>query len=128
MKLTISVDGEPAALDGILTRILEQIRGDEAINFSATIHPERSLGVEGIIECRATVEELGPWQQGLRWFAQAQAEGLRGAEFDRWILGKIKATDWPESTAIPIFAQLSALERSGIASTGEPLAPQETAR
>jgi hypothetical protein len=112
MKLTISVDGHPAAIDGILVRILEQLRQGEALQFSATLHPERSLGVEGIVECEATAAELGAWHQGLGLFSQAQSQGLQGAAFDRWLIEHLKATDLPEETLIPIFAQLSALERS----------------
>jgi hypothetical protein len=111
MKLTISVEGAPAAIDGILGRILEQLRQGSALNFSSTLHPERSLGVEGIVECKSTVEELAIWQQGLALFEQGRAEGLRGQEFDRWLIARLKATALPEETLIPIFAQLSALER-----------------
>ncbi|MFZ4665504.1 MAG: hypothetical protein ACOYME_03675 [Prochlorotrichaceae cyanobacterium] len=114
MKLTISVDGEPAAIDGILARILEQIRQGEAVNFSATIHPERSLGVEGIIEVKSTTPELAAWKQGLAIFAAGQAQGLQGEEFDRWLLTQLKATELPQDTLIPIFAQLSAMERSSL--------------
>jgi hypothetical protein len=114
MKLTISVDGEPAAIDGILARILEQIRQGEAVNFSATIHPERSLGVEGIIEFKSTTPELAAWKQGLAIFAAGQAQGLQGEEFDRWLLTQLKATELPQDTLIPIFAQLSAMERSSL--------------
>ena len=113
MKLTISVEGAPAAIDGILGRVLEQIRQGTALNFSSTLHPERSLGVEGIVECKATLEELALWKKGLALFAQGQAEGLHGPEFDRWLIAQLKATELPEETLIPIFAQLSALEREG---------------
>jgi hypothetical protein len=110
MKLTISVEGAPAAIDGILGRILEQLRQGTALNFSSTLHPERSLGVEGIVECKSTVEELAIWKQGLALFEQ----GLRGPEFDRWLIARLKATALPEETLIPIFAQLSALEREQV--------------
>ena len=112
MKLPISVDGEPAAIDGILGRILEQIRQGEAVNFSATIHPERSLGVEGIIEFKSTTPELAAWKQGLSLFAAGRSQGLQGEEFDRWLIAELKATDLPKETLIPMFAQLSAMERS----------------
>ena len=112
MKLTISIDGSPAAIDGVLGRILEQLRQGDALNFSSTIHPERSLGLEGIIECTATAEELGLWKQALALFEQAQQAGLTGQAFDRWMIDQLKATQLPEETLIPIFAQLSTLERS----------------
>lgn len=112
MKLTISLDGEPAAIEGVLSRVLEHLRSGDAVHFSSTIHPERSLGVEGIVEVSAQATELAHWKAALALLAQAQRLRLQGADFDQWVMAKLKAMDLPEEQSIPIFAQLSAMERA----------------
>jgi hypothetical protein len=113
MKLTLSLEGQPAAIVGILTRMHQHLHNGQAIQFSATLHPERGLGVEGIVECQASQEELTLWQEALELLEQAHKLQVRGRDFDDWIMAKLNAMNLDESVRIPLFAQLSTLEREG---------------
>ncbi|MEB3274304.1 MAG: hypothetical protein VKJ85_11015 [Prochlorothrix sp.] len=112
MKLTLSIEGQPAAIIGILSRVHEHLHGGQSVKFSATLHPERGLGVEGIVECDASEQELQLWQTSLGLLDQAQRLQVRGQDFDTWILAKLEAMGLDEETRIPLFAQLSAMERA----------------
>ncbi|NJN30297.1 MAG: hypothetical protein HC824_07570 [Synechococcales cyanobacterium RM1_1_8] len=106
MKLTISVDGEPAAIEGVLTRIREHLRNGVAVNFKSAIQPESCMGVEGFIDFRSSQSELGAWRSGLDLLAQVQAEALVGqAAVDR-LKQEVRAMDLPEEKLLPIFVQL----------------------
>ncbi|MEB3164741.1 MAG: hypothetical protein VKK80_16045 [Prochlorothrix sp.] len=112
MKLTLSIEGQPAAIVGILSRVHEHLHGGQAVKFSATLHPERGLGVEGIVECDASEAELRLWQESLGLLEQAQQLQVRGKDFDAWVWAKLEAMGLEEETRIPLFAQLSTMERS----------------
>lgn len=112
MKLTLSVEGQPAAIVGILSRLHEHLHSGQDIQFSATLHPERGLGIEGIVECKASQEELGLWKEALDLLHQAQRLQVRGKDFDTWLLAQLETMNLDEATRVPLFAQLSAMERS----------------
>lgn len=106
MKLTISVDGDPAAVEGVLYRIREHLRQGQAINFKSAIQPESSMGVEGYIDLRATQTELSHWKAGLTLLEQARAAGLQGQAAVDWVKQGVKAMDLSEDQMLPIFVQL----------------------
>lgn len=106
MKLTISVDGDPAAIEGVLHRIREHLRNGVAVNFKSAIQPESSMGVEGFIDLRATETELGHWKAGLDLLTQAREQGLAGQPAVDWIKQEVKAMDLDEDKMLPIFVQL----------------------
>jgi hypothetical protein len=106
MKLTISVDGNPAAIEGVLYRIREHLRSGEAVNFKSAIQPESSMGVEGYIDLRANHTELGHWKAGLELLNQAKVRGLAGQAAVDWVKQEVKAMDLTEEQMLPIFVQL----------------------
>ena len=108
MKVTISVDGDPAAIEGILQHMIhEHVRGGEAVNFESTIQPESNMGVQGFIKVQSAAEELRSWREGLELFQEGrQVLKLRGQDLVDWLKKKIKAMDIPEEQMLPIFAQL----------------------
>lgn len=107
MKLTISVDGDPAAIEGVLARIHEHLRGGEAVNFRSAIQPESNMGVEGFIEMKSATDELAAWKAGLELLQEGQQVlELRGQALTDWLKKKIKAMEIPEAQMLPIFAQL----------------------
>lgn len=106
MKLTISVDGDPAAVEGVLYRIREHLRQGEAVNFKSAIQPESAMGVEGYIDLRATQTELGHWKAGLALLDEARAAGLAGQAAVDWLKQGVKAMDLGEDQMLPIFVQL----------------------
>lgn len=109
MKLTISVDGDPAAIEGVLYRIHEHLRSGKAVNFKSAIQPESAMGVEGYIDVRATQTELGHWKAGLVLLEQARAQGLVGQAAVDWLKQGVKAMDLTEAQMLPIFVQLYTL-------------------
>ena len=108
MKVTISVDGDPAAIEGILQHMIhEHVRGGEAVNFESTIQPEKNVGVQGFIKVQSATDELQAWKEGLELLQEGrQILKLRGQELINWLKKKIKAMDIPEEQMLPIFAQL----------------------
>ncbi len=107
MKLTISVDGDPAAIEGVLARIQEHMRHGEAVSFKSAIQPESNMGVEGFIEMRASTEELEAWFEGIGLLRHGQrALKLEGQALIDWLKTQVKAMDVLDEKKLPIFAQL----------------------
>lgn len=107
MKLTISVDGDPAAIEGILARIHEHLRGGEAVTFKSAIQPESNMGVEGFIEMQSATDELQAWKHGLDLLQEGRERlKLRGKPLTDWLKQRIKEMDISEEQMLPIFAQL----------------------
>lgn len=113
MKLTISVDGDPAAIEGVLYRIREHLRNGIAVNFKSAIQPESSMGVEGFIDLRATESELSHWKAGLDLLDQAREKGLTGQAAVDWVKQEVKAMDLTEEKMLPIFVQLYTMMKDG---------------
>lgn len=113
MKLSISVEGNPAAIEGILARMVEHLRSGDAVNFKSAIHPESAMGVEGFIELKTSDTELQAWREALDLLEQSQALQLQGADLVTWLKQRVKQMDIPEEQQLPIFAQLYALAGKG---------------
>jgi hypothetical protein len=114
MKLTLSVEGEPAAIEGLLAQMLTHLRGGEPVNFSTSVQPESGMGVEGIIEFKSEAQELSQWRQALAWLPEVRELSLDEAAMKEWLVDRIKAQGWPRETCVPIYAQLLAMLLDGV--------------
>lgn len=106
MKLSISVEGDPAAIEGVICRILEHLHGGEAVSFRSAIQPESAMGVEGWVEVQATQPELAAWKQALALVDQGRSLRLQDQSLIDWLKTQVKAMDIPDEQKLPIFAQL----------------------
>lgn len=111
MKLTLSLDGEPAAIESVLVMILRHLRNGQAVQFSTAIHPESGQGLEGLVEMNAPAEELAFWREALTLLDQAERLRLEGPEFANWLRDRLKAMDIPLERKVSTYAQLCTLER-----------------
>ncbi len=111
MQLTVSLTGEPAAIESVLVMMLKHLRNGQAVQFKTAIHPESQQGIEGLVEVQAGEEELAFWKQALAMLDQAEVLKLQGQEFADWARDRLKAMDVPMERKIATYAQLVTLER-----------------
>jgi hypothetical protein len=125
MKLSISVEGDPAAIEGILARVLEHIRAGEAFTFKSAIHPESGMGVEGFLNLKGDEAETQIWREALDLLEESKLLRLEGLAFVDWLKQKVKQMDIPEEQQIPIFAQLYTMahDQGRVQSLGPVAAP-----
>jgi hypothetical protein len=114
MKLTLSIEGEPAAIESILAQMLMHLRGGQPVNFSTSVQPESGMGVEGIIEFKSEESELARWQDCLGWLEEARGLNLEEEPLKDWLVARLKAQDWPREVCVPIYAQLLAMLLDGV--------------
>ncbi|AZB72863.1 hypothetical protein [Synechococcus elongatus] len=111
MKLTVSLEGEPAAIESVLVMVLRHLRSGQEIQFSTAIHPESGQGLEGLVEMQAPEEELAFWREALKLLDQAERLRLQGTEFADWLRDRLKPMDIPLERKVSTYAQLCTLER-----------------
>lgn len=114
MKLTLSIEGEPAAVESILAQMLSYLRGGQPVNFSTSVQPESGMGVEGIIEFKSEEEELLRWRSALGWLEEARGLNLEEAALKDWLVARLKAQGWSREACVPIYAQLLAMLLDGV--------------
>jgi hypothetical protein len=118
MNLTVSLSGEPAAIESVLLMVLRHLRRGQAISFSTAIHPESGQGLEGLVELEGSSEELAFWKSALSLLDQAEILKLQGQDFADWARDKLKAMDVPVERKVATYAQLCTLEREPLEALG----------
>ncbi len=106
MKLSISVEGDPAAIEGVLARALEHIRSGQPFTFKSAVHAESGMGLEGFLDLKGEEAETRTWREALDLLEQSRILRLEGPALIDWLKQKVKQMEIPEEQQIPIFAQL----------------------